>query len=371
MRKYVNKQKFIQKNSEEISTNYILCNFCSVRLTSKKNKDLNQKCFICKNIFEEIDNIVIRILESIESYEFSSFETGIIIKPSLIDRDDHIKSEFQIKGVSSVKSNINNELSKKLARKTKTGISHTDSDLVIKVDFKDSSYEIKSKPIYIYGRYTKASRTITQKQYNCTKCLGKGCYTCNFHGLQNFDSVGGQITKFLIKKFDCEQVKINWIGGEEKSSLVVGNGRPFFAKMINPKKRRKIVRGKTNLEGIQLLELRKINEPPKGQILFKSKVEIIVETDDQINDRMLNNLELLDMPLQIHVDGKKSSPKNIYKIRSKKISSKLLKVNIHADGGIPIKSFIQSSYVVPNFTDLLKSECKCVQFDFKKIDVMS
>ena len=153
--------------------------------------------------------------------------------------------------------------------------------------------------------------------------------------------------------------------------MVVGNGRPFFAKMINPKRRRKIVRGKTNLEGIQLLELRKINEPPKGQILFKSKVEIIVETDDQINDRMLNNLELLDMPLQIHVDGKKSSPKNIYKIRSKKISSNLLKINIHADGGIPIKSFIQSSYVVPNFTDLLKSECKCVQFDFKKIDVMS
>ena len=110
MRKYVNKQKFNQKNSKEISTNYILCNFCSVRLTSKKNKLQNHKCFICKNIFEQIDNIVIRILESIESYEFSSFETGIIIKPSLIDRDDHIKSEFQIKGVSSVKSNINNEL---------------------------------------------------------------------------------------------------------------------------------------------------------------------------------------------------------------------------------------------------------------------
>ena len=233
------------------------------------------------------------------------------------------------------------------------------------------SGKIKSKPIYIYGRYTKASRTITQKQRNCTKCLGRGCYTCNFHGLQNFDSVGGQITKFLIKKFDCEQVKINWIGGEEKSSLVTGNGRPFFAKIINPKRRNRIIRRKTNLEGIQLLELRKINEPPKGQILFKSRVEIIVETDEQINDRMLNNLELLDMPLHIHVDGKKSSSKSIYKINSKKISSKLLKINIYADGGIPIKSFIQSAYVVPNFTDLLKSKCKCVQFDFKKIDVMS
>ena len=97
----------------------------------------------------------------------------------------------------------------------------------------------------------------------------------------------------------------------------------------------------------------------------------MVETDEQINDRMLNNLELLDMPLHIHVDGKKSSSKSIYKINSKKISSKILKINIYADGGIPIKSFIQSSYVIPNFADLVKSECKCVQFDFKKIYVMS
>ena len=68
---------------------------------------------------------------------------------------------------------------------------------------------------------------------------------------------------------------------------------------------------------------------------------------------------------------KNHHPRTSIRLDLRKISSKLLKVNIHADGGIPIKSFIQSSYVVPNFTDLLKSECKCVQFDFKKIDVMS
>ena len=371
MRKYVNNQKSIQKQSNEISKNYILCNFCSMRLTSKKTKELNQKCFICKNIFEQIDDFVVRILESISSYEFSSFETGIIIKPSLIDRDDHIKSKFQLKGVNSIKSNINHELSKRLARKTKAKIDHVDSDLTIKVNFKDDLFEIKSKPIYIYGRYTKKSRTLAQKQSNCMNCLGKGCRTCNFFGLQNFNSIGGQITKFLIKKFDSEQVKINWIGGEEKSSLVVGNGRPFFAKVINPKRRKKTIRTKTKLEGIQLLELRKIDAPPKGQILFKSRIEIIVETDNPVNDRILNNLELLEMPIHIHIDGKKSSSKKIYKIKSKKISSKLLKINIYADGGIPIKSFIQGSTVIPNFTHLLKNKCKCVQFDFKKIDVVS
>ena len=44
---------------------------------------------------------------------------------------------------------------------------------------------------------------------------------------------------------------------------------------------------------------------------------------------------------------------------------------MYADGGIPIKSFIQGSNVTPSCTHLLKSKCECIQFDFKKIDVMS
>ena len=44
---------------------------------------------------------------------------------------------------------------------------------------------------------------------------------------------------------------------------------------------------------------------------------------------------------------------------------------MYADGGIPIKSFVKTSLVSPNLTNLLKTKCECLQFDFKKIDVMS
>ena len=98
----MNSQKSIQKHIEKISTKYILCRYCSLRLKCKKSKKSNQKCFICKNIFEGLDNISKRIFQSTSHYEFASFETGIIIKPSLIDRDDHIKSKFQIKGVPTL-----------------------------------------------------------------------------------------------------------------------------------------------------------------------------------------------------------------------------------------------------------------------------
>ena len=364
-------QKINTKTINEIFKKYNLCNFCSVRLTSKKSSKLAGKCFICKNIFQQIDGMVVRILENISSYEFSNFETGVIIKPSLIDKDDHIKSKFQIKGVSSIKANVNHELSKQLIRKTRSKINHTNSDLIIKVNFKDDSYEIHTKPLFIYGRYIKKSRTLIQKQHNCVSCHGKGCYLCNFHGLQNFDSVEGQITKFLIKKFNCLQVKINWFGGEEKSSLVLGNGRPFFAKIINPKKRKKIIRTKIKLDDIQLLELRKIISPPKDQASFKSKIEVIVKTDHLIKDKIFTELKKLKMPLQIHVHGKKIVIKQIYKITFKKMPKKSFKINMYADGGIPIKSFIQGSNVTPNCTYLVKSRCECMQIDFKKIDVMS
>mgnify|MGYP001216373263 CR=1 FL=1 len=366
----MNKQKSIQENFKKITMKYTLCKFCSSRLT-KKNKKQYDQCFICKNIFEKIDDIVLRISENLSSYEFSNFETGVIIKPSIIDRDDHIKSQFEIRGISSVKSNINHELSKRLAQRTNRSINYLDPDISIKVNFKDNSYEIKPKSIYLYGRYIKKSRKIRQKQHNCTNCFGKGCYTCNFYGLVNFDSVGGQISKFLIKKFDCKQVKINWIGGEEKTSLVLGNGRPFFAKIVNPKKRKKIIRSKTKLQGIELLELRKIDTLPKDQIFFKSKIDVIMKTDTPIKSRELKNLEHSAMPLILHIDGKKSATKKIYKINFKKLSTKSFKINFYADGGIPIKSLIQGSTVIPNITDLLKTKCECIQFDFKKIDVMS
>jgi len=367
----VKNQKNIQKSRNEISKKYNLCKFCSSRLKLKKTTATLQTCFICKNIFRQVDELVRRVFEDVSSYEFSNFETGSVLKSSLIDKDDYIKSEFQIKGVSSIKTNLNNVIAKKLAFKTKRKINHKNPDLTIKINFKDDSYEIHSKSLIIYGRYIKKSRELVQKQHSCRNCSGKGCYSCNFHGLDNFNSIEGKIAKFFIEKFDCQQVKINWLGGEEKSSLVIGNGRPFFAKITNPKKRKRLLRRGIKLDGIELVELRKILELPKGQIFFKSKLVILVKTEEHIKSSILNNLKKLKMPLEIRIDGNKPTLKKIYKINFKKISSNLLKIHIYADGGLPIKSFIQNTIVFPNLAYLLKNQCKCVQFDFKKIDVMS
>lgn len=96
------------------------------------------------------------------------------------------------------------------------------------VDFKTESCEAHSKSLYFSGRYTKSTRDIAQKQKPCSNCLGKGCVSCNRHGMTEFDSVEGIICKYFFDKLGAAQAKITWIGGEDTTSLVLGKGRPFF-----------------------------------------------------------------------------------------------------------------------------------------------
>ena len=188
--------------------------------------------------------------------------------------------------------------------------------------------------------------------------------------MENIETIEVKISALLIKKFDAKQVKINWIGGEDQSSLVLGNGRPFFTKILNPKKRNRILRKTSDLDGIYLSELRKLSVQPKGSIPFKSQVTITINTEKTISLTQLKKLNILEN-LEIHYSSKnkKNFSKRIYKIGYKKIGKNSFTLDLFADGGIPIKSFIQNSDFTPNVSELLENQCECKKFDFKNIIV--
>ena len=371
----------------KILKNYDLCEYCAGRIISKLagkssskllgkkhlkkfDKRSNKKCYICKNIFESLDSMLSNIYEKSSSIDFKTFNLGLTLRPSFLERDDYLKSKFKIKGIENIKFGLSTEMVKKISRRTKSKRIINDPDLFIQANFKDESCIIRTKPIFVYGRYNKKIRKLPQKQMPCKSCNGVGCHNCNFKGLENTESIEGKISNLLIQKFEGNQVKINWIGGEDQSSLVLGNGRPFFAKILNPKKRNRILRKSSNLEGISLSELKKILIQPKGSIPFKSKVSIIIETEKPISITHLKKLNILENA-KIHDPSKdkKTVHKQIYKIRYKKLGKTSFHLDLFADGGIPIKSFIQNSDVTPNVSELLENQCKCKKFDFKNIIV--
>ena len=91
---------------------YYLCDYCLGRLFSKqlhlssnkflgkklkKNKNSIQKCYICKNLFDNLDHFLKLMLDASSNYFFTSFSVGAMIKPSIIDRDDYIRSQYKPK----------------------------------------------------------------------------------------------------------------------------------------------------------------------------------------------------------------------------------------------------------------------------------
>jgi len=303
--------------------------------------------------------------------EFSTFVVGATLKQSVVERDDKIRSEFHLMGVDSIKTEITRELGKRFLRKTNAKIVHLSPDITFTINFRTERCDAKTRHLFLYGRYIKKKRGLSQKQESCKDCKGKGCIFCNYHGIVLFDSIEGKISQFLYEKFETERVKFTWIGGEDKTSLVLGNGRPFFAKLSSPKKRSIKLSKKYDFDEIIINALRVIDHIPNGPVPFYSIIKILISTKNNISSKNLKKLkQLATIPIIVSdIKGRKSK-KTIYKIRYKKNSLRSFTAEIEADGGLPIKHFVEGEDVIPNFSDILGTQCNCKKFDINQISLL-
>ena len=368
----------------KILKKYSLCDHCLGRLFSKslnlssnkllgkklkKNFNNSERCYICKNLFENLNHFLKLMLDVSSKYSFKTFSVGAMIKPSIVDRDDLIRSQFKLKGIDSIKTDITKELGLLFSRKTKTVVDHIDPEITFTMNLKDESCEIRSKFITLSGKYVKSQRGLPQKQKSCENCSGKGCRICNFHGISEFDSVEGIISKFLFKKFGGTTAKFTWIGGEDHSSLVLGTGRPFFVKLQNPLKRKPKL-SSVSIGPLTLSNLKFIHETPKKSLKFHSTIKIKISGKEKINSKNFKKLRnLTTNPIVVYDKSGKRSEKNISKINYKKNSEKTFTVTIEAEGGLPIKRFVLGDDISPDISSILGVNCVCQEFDFLDIVV--
>ncbi|MEX0861192.1 tRNA pseudouridine(54/55) synthase Pus10 [Nitrosopumilus sp.] len=370
--------------AHKILQKYDLCDHCLGRLFSKQlrlssNKTLgkklkkslssSQKCYICKNLFDNLTHFLKLMTDASSSYLYDTFSVGAIVKPSIIDRDDSIRSTYKLRGIDSIKTDITKELGKVFARKTRKVIDPLDPELIFTLNLKDESCELRSKAIILSGRYVKTMRGLPQKQKSCDNCLGKGCRTCDFHGMCEFESVEGVIAKFLFKKFGGTTTKFTWVGGEDKSSLVLGSGRPFFVKLQNPLKR-KLRLSHAKFDSLQINHLKLVHKSPKIPLKFYSTVKVKITTSSKIDSKNLKKLKKLEKnSVMVYDKSGKRSEKKIFTIKYSKNSKNVLTLIFKAESGLPIKRFVTSDDVSPGISTIFGTSCVCQEFDFYDIEV--
>jgi len=370
--------------ANNILKNHELCYHCLGRLFSKqlhlssnkllgqklkKNFKSSQKCFICKNLFDNLNYFLKMMTDSASDYSYRTFSIGAILKPSIIDRDDYIRSQYKLMGIDSVKTDIIKELGKSFSKQTKKVSDFLDPEINFLINFKNESCQLYSKSITFSGRYVKTLRGITQKQKSCINCTGKGCRTCLFHGISEFDSIEGMISQYIFKKFGGTTTKFTWIGGEDKSSLVLGNGRPFFVKLQHPNKRKSKLTS-IDLAFLKLKNLKIIDKFPKKPITFNSSVEIKISSKSTLDSQYLKKLKnICNNPVVGYDKSRKRFEKQIFSLTYKKHSLHDFSLFMKIEGGLPIRRFIEGGDISPNLSELLNCECKCEEFDFYGIEV--
>ncbi len=383
-----NQLSSVLQTSKKILDEYDLCDYCLGRLFAKKlrlssNKKLgekihrslkikNTKCQICKNIFDVLPNFVSKMKDVSSEYDFQTFLVGTKLKPSILDRDDQLRSQFKLRGIDGIKSNVTWELAKQFARITKSKGQQLEPDITVTVDFKVESCEVHSKPVILSGRYTKTVRNLPQKQKPCDNCLGKGCFSCSHHGISGYESVEGLLSKYLFTKFGAVQAKITWIGGEDSTSLVLGSGRPFFVKLIMPKKRNIRLPKKIRLDGITLFSLKQIKKIPTKPLHFVSKTRLLILTEKPIQQQTLSKLlQLAKSKIAVYEKSGKRAEKQIYTVQYKINSENSFYLTLLIDGGVPLKRFVAGDDVFPNISDILENKCTCQTFDFEQIKIVN
>ena len=361
---------------------YDLCDQCLGRLFSKqlhlssnkflgkklkKNYISKSKCYVCKDLFCNLDHFLKLMLDLSSNYEFQTYGVGIIIKPSIVDRDDFIRSKYKLKGIDSIKTDIAKELIKLFTKKTQKTLDSFDPEITFTVNLKDESCQLHSKSIIIFGKYVKSKRGYAQKQTSCDNCSGMGCRVCDFHGISEFESIEGIISKLIFKKFGGTTTKFTWIGGEDKSSLVLGNGRPFFVKIKNPSKRKSKLSDET-FDSVSVFNLKLVDTFPKKPLNFYSRIKIKISTELQINSKKLQKLkELTTCPIVIYEKSGKRYEKKIFDLKYKKNTTNLFTIIMSAEGGFPIKRFVIGDDVSPNISSLFDNSCLAQEFDFLDI----
>ena len=98
----------------------------------------------------------------------------------------------------------------------------------------------------------------------------------------------------------------------------------------------------------------------------------IISLKKKLNSEDLTSLKsLIKTPIVIYEKPNKRNQKSIYSVKFKKSSPKSFLFWITADGGLPIKRFVEGNDIQPNVAELIGHKCECKEFDFHKIDLIN
>ncbi len=347
------------------------------------------KCKICGiesgSVFDKVHELVPKIVELTKDIEFETFLVGSIVPGHVQEFEDDLRAIFNLEFAEPIKSEFNRTLGKALQDAFKKSVDLKNPHLVVLVNLSDFSIDISTNPIFVYGRYKKLVRGISQAKWICKYCGGKGCEKCNYKGRYYEESIEEFICPPILDEAKGTRYKFHAAGREDVDARMLGTGRPFVVEISNPqirtidlKKLEKLInenaKGKVEVSDLQFSTRKVLQELKEKSPVSRKVYEALVYVDREISDADIELIEKTFTNLEIRqktptrVLNRRSDLtriKRVYEIEGVKLDSHHMKLRINCQGGLYVKELISgdNGRTTPSIAELLGSPAICEELD--------
>jgi tRNA pseudouridine synthase 10 len=215
------------------------------------------ECYLCSELRTRLSELEESVPGRLKGTDFRTFLIGLSVPDSVVRREDELRMRYSLGESESIRREFSREVGRRLKEKLAREMDYERPDLTLIFDLREGGkLDIQINPVFVFGRYRKLERGISQTDRYCPACQGKGCEVCSFTGYENEESIESMISRTVAIAFQGADWKFHGGGREDIDARMLGNGRPFVVEVLKP--RRRIVE-------LGRME-REINETWKGRI---------------------------------------------------------------------------------------------------------
>ncbi|RLF19422.1 MAG: tRNA pseudouridine(54/55) synthase Pus10 [Thermoprotei archaeon] len=364
----------------------------SIEYLKSKGIDVEQiPCYICRGLLEHIPRLVRKALEKLKHYEFNTFLVGSKVPEEVLNREERLRAEYKLDRGESIKAEINRRAGKLIREATGKEVDFSEPDIIVTLDFGLMDVEVLPSPIFIYGRYRKLSRSISQCRWLCPRCRGVGCRYCKMTGKRRLLSIEEAIGSVILKYALGDDVKFHGAGREDVDVRMLGNGRPFVIEVVRPKIRNldlDRISIEINYRCRGIVEVMDLKFVPRDFVKkLKASAEVrpkvykaLVKVDNELEMDKLSLLERMfkeriirqRTPLRVlHRRADKVRIKRVDWVKPRMLTSRrVFEALVKCQGGLYVKELISGDKgrTSPSFSEVLGTNARCIRLDVLKVE---
>lgn len=343
-----------------------------------------ERCWVCLGEMEpeRLDRWAEAAERELRHIEHETFLVGTKMSGLLAENEELVLADGGSRHAEPMKSELNREVGKRIAERTKKTTSFTSPDVLAILNLEEGRVNVQVTSLYIRGRYRKLVRGFPQTRWPCRECGGSGCEACGFTGKRYQESVDELIRDPIIEAARCDDTVFHGSGREDIDARMLGTGRPFVVEAVSPRIRavdlnrleeeiNRRAAGKVEVSGLEFTEKATVEHLKTA--LFEKSYSMLVEFGDEVSEEKLKSVldKLVGLveqrtPTRVsHRRADKVREREVLDLRLDQFSSKTARMTLRGTSGLYVKELVSGDdgRTEPSLAGLLGVEARVVELD--------